>query len=63
LPYPWGPDFQRCHIGDRHVDFLWLLPITRAERDFKARHGLKALKQRFEHAGVTYTDVDRESLV
>lgn len=33
LPYPFGPDLQVCHIGDLHVDFLWLLPITRAGRD------------------------------
>ena len=32
LPYPFGPDFQTCHVGDRHVDFLWLLPITERTR-------------------------------
>jgi Suppressor of fused protein (SUFU) len=31
LPYPFGPELQQCHVGDRHVDFLWLVPITKAE--------------------------------
>jgi len=44
LPYPWGPELQTCHVGDRHVDFLWLLPITRQERDFKVANGLEALE-------------------
>ena len=28
VPYPFGPDLQTCHVGDLHVEFLWLLPIT-----------------------------------
>jgi len=63
LPYPYGPELQRCHVGDRHVDFLWLLPITVAERDFKTTYGLEALEQRFEADGLRYWDVNRESVV
>jgi hypothetical protein len=48
LPYPFGPELQQCHVGDRHVDFLWLVPITKAERDFKASHGQEELEERFE---------------
>jgi len=44
LPYPWGPNLQTCHVGDRHVDFLWLLPITQEECDFKVTNGLEALE-------------------
>src|SRR5579875_1639120 len=51
LPYPFGPGLQTCHVGDLHVDVLWLLPITRAERDFKAAHGQEALERQFEEAG------------
>ena len=32
VPYPFGPDLQTCHVGDLHVEFLWLLPITEPER-------------------------------
>lgn len=63
LPYPFGPELQQCHVGDRHVDFLWLVPITRAERDFKAAHGLEELEQRFEAAGLRYWDVGRTSVI
>lgn len=27
-PYPFGPGLQTCHVGDRPVDFLWLLPVA-----------------------------------
>ena len=60
---PYGPALQCCHVGDRHIDFLWLLPITQAERDFKASHGQEALEQRFEAAGLRYWDINRDSVV
>jgi Suppressor of fused protein (SUFU) len=62
-PYPFGPDLQTCHVGDRHVDFLWLLPVTMAERDFKAANGLEALESRLEEAEVKYWDVRRPSVL
>ncbi|GAA1542364.1 suppressor of fused domain protein [Dactylosporangium maewongense] len=63
LPYPFGPELELCHVGDRHVEFLWLLPITQAERDFKLAHGQEELEQRFEAAGLRYWDVNRGSVV
>ena len=63
LPYPYGPGLQTCHVGDLHVDVLWLLPITLAERDFKATQGREALEQRFEDASLHYWDARRESVV
>ncbi len=63
LPYPYGPELQNCHVGDRHIDFLWLLPITKAERDFKAEHGLEALEQRFEDDDLDYWDPHRSSVI
>ena len=62
LPYPYGPDLERSHVGDRHVDFLWLLPITKAERDFKVTNGLEALEQRFDATELSYADIERESV-
>ena len=62
LPYQHGPDLQVCHVGDRHIDLLWLLPITRAERDLRTTHGLEALEQRFDEAGLQYWDIHRASL-
>ena len=63
LPYPFGPGLQTSHIGDRHVEFLWLLPISEAERDLKVSSGLEALESRFEETGLQYWQVDRASVV
>lgn len=62
LPYPWGPELQTCHLGDRHVDFLWLLPITKQERDFKVANGLEALESRFDERELRYWDPRRPSV-
>ncbi|WP_433008634.1 suppressor of fused domain protein [Kribbella sp. CA-294648] len=63
LPYPYGPELQTCHVGDRHVEFLWLLPISDAERDFKVASGLEALESRFDEVGLRYWQADRASVV
>lgn len=62
-PYPFDLGLERCHVGDRHIDFLWLLPITAMERDFKVTHGLESLEVHFEEAGLEYWQVDRRSTV
>lgn len=63
LPYPFGPDLRTCHVGDRHVEFLWLLPISEAERDLKVSSGLEALESRFDEIGLKYWQVERPSAV
>ncbi|WP_171058937.1 MULTISPECIES: suppressor of fused domain protein [unclassified Arthrobacter] len=63
LPYPFGPDLEIAHVGDRHVEFLWLLPITKAERDLKVADGVEALESRFEDTGLRYWEIDRASIV
>ena len=63
LPYPFGPDLQTCHIGDRHVEFLWLLPITEPERDLKIASGLEELESRFDEVGLQYWQTDRASVI
>ncbi|MEJ0103910.1 MAG: suppressor of fused domain protein [Bacteroidota bacterium] len=39
LPYLDGPELEWCNVGDRRVRFLWLIPITEAERDYKVKYG------------------------
>ncbi|MDR6416972.1 hypothetical protein J2808_003723 [Pseudarthrobacter sulfonivorans] len=63
LPYPFGPDLQTCHVGDCHIDILWLLPITERERTLKVSSGLESLESRFEEAHLRYWKADRESIV
>jgi hypothetical protein len=61
LPYLDGPDLEWLRLRD--VRFLWLIPVTEAEVQFKKQHGLDALEQRFEAAGFDYLDPDRRSVV
>jgi hypothetical protein len=63
LPYPFGPELQTSHVGDRHVEFLWLLPITEAERLLKVSSGVEALESRFDEVGLRYWQIDRASVV
>ena len=63
LPFPYGPDLQTCHVGDLHVEFLWLLPITELERDLKVASGLEVLESRFDEVGLKYWQTDRASVI
>jgi hypothetical protein len=62
-PYPYGPEFEMCHWEQGHARILWLLPITESEREFRAEHGLEALEQRFDDAGLRYWDARRSPIV
>lgn len=61
-PYPFGPELEHCENDRGCVRILWLLPITERERAFKIKHGLEALEQRFENAGLEYWRPDRASV-
>jgi hypothetical protein len=61
LPYLDGPSME--WMREPAVRFLWLIPITESERDFKAREGLGALEARFEAAGFDYLDLMRPTVV
>ncbi|GID98619.1 hypothetical protein Adi01nite_80310 [Amorphoplanes digitatis] len=63
LPYPWGPELENCDVPGGHVRVLWLLPITAAEKRFRHSHGLEALEQRFEDAGIIPADPYRGTVV
>lgn len=61
LPYLDGPKLE--WLLEPRVRFLWLLPITEQERDFKKAHGTEALEQRLEKAQFNYLDPSRQSVV
>ena len=65
LPYLDGPALEWLTLAksDETTRFLWLIPITEAERDFRQRCGLEALEQRFEAASVDYLEPLRPSIV
>jgi hypothetical protein len=45
------------------VQFLWLLPITKQEVEFKKKYGLEALEQKFDESAFNYLDPQRKSVV
>jgi CHC2 zinc finger/Suppressor of fused protein (SUFU) len=52
LPYPYGPALEMCELGERHVRFLWLVPITAAEANLVRSKGLEALESLLEQGNV-----------
>ena len=63
LPYLDGPVLEKCQIDSKMIQFLWLLPITEAERNYKKHKVLEALEQKFEENQLNYLDPFRESVV
>jgi Suppressor of fused protein (SUFU) len=62
-PYPFGPELESCAWSSGHARIMWLLPITKAERDFKVNQGLEALESLLEEVTVEYWDPFRSSVV
>lgn len=63
LPYPYGSALEEFVLGEDRIQLLWLLPITKAERDHKAAHGADALEALFDAAGLRFWDPLRRSVV
>jgi hypothetical protein len=63
LPFPFGPELEICNFDHSHLHILWLLPITRAEYEFKVREGQEALEQHFDKCKLKYWDAKRKSLM
>lgn len=62
-PYPLGPELEVCERDGFHMHFLWLLPITKAEREFKAAQGIEPLEQLFDKHRIQYWNPSRQSVV
>ncbi len=63
LPYLDGPELEALTVGDKVVRFLWLVPVTEHEVEFKKHYGLEALEDRLEQANFNYVDPQRGSVV
>jgi hypothetical protein len=57
------PNLEHCQVSDGEVRFLWLLPISKDERDFRKAHGTGALEKIFDDRGIEYWNPRRESVV
>jgi hypothetical protein len=62
LPYLDGPELQWGGPGETGVQFLWLIPVTNAEVEFKKVYGLESLEAKFEEKRFDYLDPLRPSV-
>jgi len=63
-PYFEAKRFGGLKLGGDAVDFLWMIPITEAEREFAMEHGSQALEDKLEEAEMSQVvDESRLSLV
>jgi suppressor of fused protein SUFU len=62
LPYPYGPALERCDLGERHIRFFWLVPITAAEAELARNNGHEALGRLLEESNVDLLAPKRRSL-
>jgi hypothetical protein len=61
LPYLDGEELEIFYFGENRLHNLWLLSITKEERDYKMKHGWDALEELFEAKELDYLDPDRAS--
>ena len=54
-----GPPVEWAEIDDERIRFLWLIPITELERDYKTEHGHEALEALLKERGIDFTDPSR----
>jgi len=62
LPYLYGPKLEWLELPERHIRFLWLIPITAGELRLKKDQGLEALERRLEERQFNYLDPMRSSV-
>lgn len=63
LPYLDGPDLEKMKAASgEDVSFFWLIPITKAEVEYKKKYGLDSLETLFEDRNFQYNDPLRESV-
>ena len=63
LPYLDGPRLENLSILFKSLKFYWLIPVTRAEVEFKRANSLDALERKFEETGLDYINPRRASVV
>lgn len=65
LPYLDGPGLGEFRPSGQAeiIHFLWLIPITKAERDYKKSNGFDAIQKKLEDGAINYIDPVRPSVV
>jgi hypothetical protein len=62
LPYLDGPTLEWLDFNERRIRFLWLIPLTVAEVEFKQSKNLESLEQKLEEGRFDYLDPLRKSV-
>ena len=62
LPYLEDPGLETLDIAEETVKFLWLVPITKEEVEYKKKAGVESLEARFEERELNYIDPLRGSV-
>jgi hypothetical protein len=63
LPYLDGPSLEWLDMDDKKTRFLWLIPITKREVEYKKKYGLDALEEKFDNEMFNYLEPLRMSVV
>lgn len=62
LPYLDGPDIEDLKIETSAIKCYWLIPVTKAEIEFKKEFGIESLEDRFEKNRLDYINPKRLSV-
>jgi hypothetical protein len=63
LPYLDGEALELFEYEGKYLRNLWLIPITKSERQYKIEYGWEALEEKFEESELDYTNPHRASCV
>lgn len=63
LPYLDGPALEWLDTNDIKAQFLWLIPVTIKEVEYKKEFGLDALEEKFDNLDFNYSNPLRQSIV
>lgn len=63
LPFIDGPLLENMQYHSQTIKFYWLIPITKAEVEFKKENGTEALENAFEKANFNYLNPNRRSVI
>lgn len=63
LPYLDGPSLEWLDLDKMKVQFLWLIPLTKQEAEYKKKHGLESLEERVDDSSFEYLNPYRKSII
>lgn len=63
LPYLDGTSLEWLDTDEIKTRFLWLIPVTKKEVEYKKKYGLDALEEKFDKFSFNYLDPLRNSIV